>query len=93
MGRKLGEWGRNAEQEPAGADTGDWEEDHELQEALQRSIKDQGAQGATACRHIHSYICSNSTLQQAGTNTVTGKRTTSSRRLFSAASRTRAHKV
>ena len=30
---------------------GIWEEDHELQEALQRSIKDQGAQGMIASVH------------------------------------------
>ena len=48
MGRKLGDWGREASQ--GGADAGDWEEDRELQEALQRSMRDQAPPGGAAVR-------------------------------------------
>ena len=42
MGRKLGDWGREASQGPR-EDAGDWEEDKELQEAVQRSLRDLAA--------------------------------------------------
>ena len=47
MGRKLGDWGREASQGPR-EDAGDWEEDRELQEAVQRSLRDLAATSKAA---------------------------------------------
>ena len=44
MGRKLGDWGREASEGPK-EEAGDWEEDKELQEAVQRSLRDLASAG------------------------------------------------
>ena len=44
MGRKLGDWGREASEGPK-EEAGDWEEDKELQEAVQRSLRDLAGAG------------------------------------------------